>query len=182
MACRLLMYLPFLLYLHMDEAIWQLMVDSFPYEERRSRNDQEKVMQHPVYRLKDIRNANQELVGFISYWLLPGFVFVEHFAVSEPLRCQGMGAQLLTEHCLERYAGQPIILEVERPDTELAKRRIAFYERLGFIRNPYTYMQPSYHSDGDELPLLLMSYPTAIDYELFRKVRTHLYREVYQVE
>ena len=166
---------------YMDEAIWQLMVDSFPYEERRSRDAQKQVMDHPDYRLQVLRNAKQDLLGFISYWLFPHFLFVEHFAISSLFRNKGLGAQLFKEYCLERHAGRLIILEVEHPGTEMAKRRILFYERLGFKMNPFTYMQPSYHPDGDELPLLLMSYPTAMDYNSFKEVRAHLYKDVYGV-
>lgn len=166
----------------MDEAVWQLMVESFPYEERRSRDDQQKVMGHSDYRLKVLHNANHDLLGFISCWLFPHFLFVEHFAISALFRNKGLGAQLFTDYCLEPHAERLIVLEVERPDSELAKRRIGFYERLGFKMNPFTYMQPSYHAEGDGLPLLLMSYPSAIDYNAFREVRAHLYKKVYGVE
>ena len=165
----------------MDEAIWQLMVESFPYEERRSRDDQKRVLDHPDYHLKVLRDANRDLVGFISYWMFPRFLFVEHFAISSAFRNKGLGAQLFKEHCLRPYAGRLIILEVERPDYELAKRRIGFYERLGFKLNPFTYMQPSYHVESEELPLLLMSYPVVLDYSLFKEVRAHLYKNVYKV-
>ena len=165
----------------MEDAVWQLMVESFPYEERRSRDDQQKVMEHSDYRLNVLRNANQDLLGFISCWLFPSFLFVEHFAIASLFRNKGLGAQLFKEHCLEKYAGRRIVLEVECPDSELAQRRIGFYERLGFKMNTFTYMQPSYHTEGEELPLLLMSYPTALDYNSFKEVRARLHKDVYGV-
>ncbi|MBI9061982.1 MAG: GNAT family N-acetyltransferase [Marinilabiliaceae bacterium] len=165
----------------MEEAVWQLMIESFPYEERRSRDDQQKVMNHPDYRFQVLRNVSEEILGFISYWLFPRFLFVEHFAIASLFRNKGLGAQLFKEHCLAQYTGKQIVLEVERPDSELAQRRIGFYERLGFKMNPFTYMQPSYHTEGEEVPLLLMSYPTALDYKSFREVRARLYKDVYGV-
>ncbi|MBR7146301.1 MAG: GNAT family N-acetyltransferase, partial [Oscillospiraceae bacterium] len=52
------------------------------------------------------------------------------FAVREDCRGSGIGSELLDE--LIGTLPHPICLEVEPPETEIAKRRIAFYERNGF--------------------------------------------------
>lgn len=165
----------------MEETVWQLMVDSFTYEERRSRADQEAVMRHPDYRMQVFRESGQ-VIGLIGYWLLKAGVFIEHFAVAPSHRNKGLGARFLKEACLQPYGDKTIILEVERPETDLARRRIGFYERAGFGLNPYNYMQPSYHEDGHQVPLFLMSYPQSLNYENFKSFRKELYEKVYNLE
>lgn len=68
-----------------------------------------------------------------------GYVLISLMAVSKELRGEGIGSAFIGM-MKERYAGKKgIILEVERPDKagcgrELftMKKRISFYERLGF--------------------------------------------------
>ena len=85
------------------------------------------------------------------------FLFVEHFAVRKSCRNGGLGAVLLTQ--LTAQSRKPVILEVELPTGELEARRIAFYERNGFVMNPFEYMQPAMGEDRHAIPLRIMSYP-----------------------
>ena len=50
-----------------------------------------------------------------------------------------------------------ICLEVELPETEMAARRIGFYERNGFYYNDYFYMQPPIAEGRNAIPLRLMT-------------------------
>ena len=69
-------------------------------------------------------------VGFITYWDFDSFYYVEHFATNPALRNGGYGKRTLEYLC--NYLKHPIVLEVERPVEEMAKRRISFYQRQGF--------------------------------------------------
>ena len=60
-----------------------------------------------------------------------------------------------------RKAGR-IVLEIDPPETEIAVRRLRFYERLGFVRNDYHYVHPSFQRPYEPHQLVLMSYPKAM--------------------
>lgn len=106
--------------------------------------------------------------------------FVEHFAVDEHYRNGGIGAKLLQE--LLEILAVPTVLEVEPPEAELPQRRIKFYERNGFVLNPYDdYVQPALSDVGKELPLMIMTYPKGVSREQYEQIRDTLYREVYHV-
>ena len=51
-----------------------------------------------------------------------------------------------------------ILLEAEPPLTEIARRRIGFYERAGFEIIDADYIQPPYEETGRGVPLYLMAY------------------------
>ena len=78
--------------------------------------------------------------------------------------------------------GRPVILEAEPPElNETARRRVAFYERLGFNLNPHEYYQPPYKPVGRPVRLVIMSAPKALTDEEFFRARTVLYRDAYEV-
>jgi len=162
------------------EKIFRLLEQSFPKEERRDRKGQRALFSLPLYRIEaEIGEEYGSLLGFFALWQLPQFLFVEHFAVAEEMRGKGLGSQMLRE--LEEKTDLPICLEVEPPQTPLAKRRIAFYERAGFSLNPYPYTQPSLGKGRAPIPLFLMSYPAPLSEEEFFSVRDTLYETVYQI-
>lgn len=74
---------------------------------------------------------NETPVGFITYWDFNDFYYVEHFAIDPTLRNGGYGKKTLDYLCKE--LDRPIVLEVEMPVEEMAKRRINFYQRQGFV-------------------------------------------------
>ncbi len=76
---------------------------------------------------------------------------------------------------------KPVILEVELPTGELEARRIAFYERNGFVMNPFEYMQPA--MERTDMPsrfglCLIRSGFVADEFETMRDVLyCHVYRQ-----
>jgi GNAT superfamily N-acetyltransferase len=102
----------------------------------------------------EIYKKETALLGFIFYWMFRDFVYVEHFAIAESLRGQGYGRRFLSELC--RKTALPAVLEVEVPENELHKRRIRFYETLGFKLSDMPYLQPAYSPDKNPVPMLLM--------------------------
>ncbi len=124
-------------------------------------------------------------VGFISYWLWSDLLYIEHFAMAAEQRGKGYGSAALRTLCVE--ISRPMVLEVEPPVTEQARRRIAFYRRLGFVRCELPYSQPAYSETSRPVELSLMFYtaPVAVGSEdfpaYFSSVRQRLYEKVYGV-
>ncbi|CAH8770784.1 GNAT family N-acetyltransferase [Paenibacillus dendritiformis] len=74
--------------------------------------------------------VHNEIIAILTAWEFPLFRFVEHIAADPAIRGTGVGRKLMTSYIEESV--QPILLEVELSITELAQRRVSFYERLGF--------------------------------------------------
>lgn len=160
------------------ESVFQIMEQSFPEDERRPMEEQKAFLKDPRYTVY-VLHEGDTVSAFITAWKFETFVYVEHFAVRASLRGKGLGGKLLTE--LLQTVTLPICLEVELPDTDFAKRRIAFYQRNGFSLNEYPYLQPPISQGKKEIPLLLMTSGGKIDAATFSTIRTVLYREVYRV-
>lgn len=159
-----------------SNGLWEILERSFPMEERRSRQEVQGLLNGAEMKLLTAQETG-ELQGFLMLWELAQFVFIENFAVAQSMRGRGLGAHMLayiTEHW-----DKPQILEVELPETEICRRRIAFYERNGFFLNQYPYRMPCLHGNGPAVPLLLMSKPEALTGEQAEHVKADLYRVVY---
>lgn len=96
------------------------------------------------------------IVGFISWWQMDNFRYVEHFAIHPFNRSAGIGAKAITRFIGH---GSPVVLEVEPADTgTMASRRIDFYSRCGFKPHPrFPYIQPPYAPGLPAIPLMLMT-------------------------
>mgnify|MGYP003105011728 CR=1 FL=1 len=160
------------------DSVWEIMEESFPRDERRSREAQRKILDVSWYHLYGYR-AHGELMAFLAVWEFDTFLFVEHFAVRKSCRNGGLGAVLLTQ--LTTQSRKPVILEVELPTGELEARRIAFYERNGFYYNDYFYMQPPIAEGRNAIPLRLMTTGGPLDEEEFFRMQGLLYKNVYGV-
>lgn len=157
--------------------IWNIMEKSFPIDERRTQKGQEQILEHAYYELYGYRK-DKVLVAFFAVWKMEDLAFIEHFAVDKRYRNGGIGAALLQE--LLKILAIPTVLEVERPESELPQRRIHFYERNGFVLNPYDdYVQPALSDEGKELPLMIMTYPRGVSREQYEQIRDTLYEKVY---
>jgi len=116
-------------------------------------------MGNPLYHFEIIAD-NDEFIGFILWWDFENIRYIEHLAILPQLRNKGYGQCII-----KRFTSKPeppILLEVEHPDTEINKRRIDFYQRMGFVANKYEYKQPPYKKSGNYVPLILMTYPDVI--------------------
>ncbi|MEG1585392.1 MAG: GNAT family N-acetyltransferase [Bacteroidales bacterium] len=170
---------------HFDNELMQLVetiyIDSFPVEERRPFLKLYKLLtDNSFFRMYIIRK-NGDAIGFITTWNFDNCVYVEHFALQADKRGGGAGSFALSE--LSYMNSKPIILEVEHPTTEMAKRRIFFYERAGFKLWPHIpYIQPPYEPHGEPVELILM---TKGDLDLTQEagnIIPLIYREVYQAD
>ena len=118
-------------------------------------------------------------VGILTYWTFEDLVYIEHFAIAEELRNQGIGKATFL-YFLSQQTDQ-VVLEVETPHDEVADHRIEFYATMGFFQNPQPYVQPPYRKGGREVPMIIMS-KYELDDDEFCEIRDHLYREVYNVK
>lgn len=162
------------------DQIYDLMEQSFPKKEFRGYAEQKKLLSLPPYHMLIERNEQQEVIGFLAGWEFEHFRFIEHIAVSPTLRGGGVGKRLVRRFLAQ--SNLPVILEVEKPEDEQQRRRIGFYERLGFALEDYEYVQPSLRPGEPAVPLRIMSYPMRIAPLEFNKMKHTLYKEVYATD
>ena len=150
-------------------GIWELYERSFPWCERRSLVAQRRAMASAegFHCCKILRSG--DVVGLMFYWQLPQFIFVEHLAVVESCRGQGVGRSALA---LLGRKGLPIILEIELPTDEATDRRLQFYLSCGFVELSVEHVQLPFHEDSSPVPMRLLSWPapmSAVDVALLEQ-------------
>lgn len=133
--------------------IAELLVESFPSEERRP-----LWMYPPLLARGDTRFYRVvhggHTVGLLNLWDWGSLCYGEHMALRPELRGRGMGEAILRG--MITSAERPFVLEVEPPGSDIQRRRIGLYERLGLRVAKRDYMQPSYRAGGQEVPLWIM--------------------------
>ncbi|HLC64567.1 MAG TPA: GNAT family N-acetyltransferase [Candidatus Nanoarchaeia archaeon] len=158
---------------------WKIYESSFPSDEKRTLELQKELIKNKQYNFF-IVIKDRVLVAIITDWNFEYFLFVDHFAIKEEFRGKGIGTGLLREYLSKNK--QKIVLEVERPETEIATKRIKFYEKIGFKLNTFDYIQPPYGKDKNPVPMLLMTYPEKINKSEFSSIREKLHITVYGLE
>ena len=164
-----------------DEKFVQLfsIIDhSFPREEHGSFAMHRAEMRRPEFRCLSYEPDGLP-AGFMNYYLFAGenIAFLEHFAVSQELRGNGAGSRIM-QYFKEITAPKNIVLEVEPPEGEIQRRRIAFYQRMGFLLNDGEYFQPDFYGKTDGIPLKLMS-TKPLDKQDFQRVTKLIHKRVY---
>ena len=131
---------------------------SFPAHELRLWPDQQAVMNDPLYHF-DLCLLDGALAGLILYWDFGAYIYVEHFCVRPELRGRRYGAKALEE--LGRD-GKTVVLEIDPPVDDIARRRQGFYQRCGFAVNPYPHVHPPYRPEYPGHELVVLSSPRAL--------------------
>lgn len=163
------------------DKVFDIMKESFPKNEYRPYEQQKALLNNNNYTIYAKYAENGNIIAFIAVWHLRGYAFVEHFAVNSHYRNGGIGSKVITE--LKTVVEQPICLEVEKPDTLMAKRRIAFYEKQGFFYHDFYYEQPALALGQQPLVLAIMTTPNPVEIGEFQKITQLLRSTVYkQVE
>jgi len=134
---------------------WSLYESSFPEVEKRGLSAQEGLFGNGSYRLDAFYDGDR-FIGFLSYWEFEGYVYLEHFAISELLRGKGNGKRVLGS--LIRQTDKVIILEIDPIVDEVSQNRLHFYESLGFIKNDFDYRVQSYQNKAELYELVIMTY------------------------
>ncbi len=146
--------------------IHRLMEVSFPTSERRSRRDFEALWASESRFLLYLLFFDEEIVGFLTLWQLEGFCFGEHFAILPEMRNRGIGRETFRLLVREIPSGMPLIFEVEPPQDEWSRRRLAFYQSLGMSILTEQYEQPSYGEGRPAIPLYLMGNESALQEQI----------------
>ncbi len=153
---------------------------SFPKEERRDFSLVRKLLEEDrrfeMYAL--LRDGIY--VGFITGWQFESFVYVEHFAIDESVRNGGIGAKAMTSFLALHK--DPVVLEVEMPIEKMSKRRIGFYERLGFVLDYHVYFQPLCRKGDVFLEMRLMAHGKLDLERSFERIKTIIHQNVYGME
>ena len=135
------------------EKALQLYNISFPDHEQREALSQSQILEQDAYHF-DIVCDNGEFIGDILYWDLGSAFYIEHFCVLPTMRNKHYGQKILNA-----YQSSPLILEIDPPVNEISVRRKKFYERCGFVANPYIHIHPPYHHGNTGHELVVMSSP-----------------------
>lgn len=163
------------------DDVKQLYLNSFPIEERRPWDDIEYMINvpHEKYFMWVVIEDCQ-FAGFIAWWELERFRYVEHFAVAKSMRRNGIGSRAIRRFCCADST--PVVLEVELPNRgEIACRRIEFYERNGFVSQcEFNYVQPAYEKGLPEVSLMLMVENNEGNKINLEKIASQIHRYVYK--
>ena len=158
------------------DAIYQLMENSFPKNEIRTYEEMKKQITDDRFRFIT-KYKNDTLIALLGLWGLENCQFVEYLAISENEQGSGLGSSMMTE--LLQRTSKVILLEVEPPVDTQSRKRVVFYERLGFHLNTRYYSIPPLREGETDLELKLMSYPKMLtDYE-FEDYKNELFQELY---
>ncbi len=160
------------------DEVFSIMEESFPKDEYRSREKQMALLSVPEYHLC-CKRVSGKIAGFLAFWDLGEVLFIEHFAVKKELRGKGLGKEMLSELFSEKKVG--FCLEVELPENEIARRRIAFYERMGLHFHDFPYLQPSMDEGREPVPLRIMTNTPQLSADDFENLRNLLYKKIYKV-
>lgn len=150
------------------ENVWNIYEESFPQYERRRIETQKKRHDNSYYKPMVILDGkeNDKVIGIFFYWDFEDFIFLEHFAINSEFRGEGLGSKMMKEFCKNN---KMIILEIDPLETDIARRRKIFYEKLGFVYNEIYYTHPGYEKDYPEHELKLMTLGSELTEETFEK-------------
>lgn len=166
---------------HLAEAA-KLYESAFPEYERRPTKDWlNMAKEHNTFEAWAVTDNGHAFYGFITAWPFATFVYVEHFAISSSLRGTGIGGQAI-DLFIKKSAPKPVVLEVEPPSTDMARRRIGFYHRHGLSLIPLTYSQPGYRPNAQWVPLSIMATHATWTVQHFDEVKQTIHQTVYGVK
>lgn len=141
---------------------------SFPPHEQRRAGSQAAIMAEDAYYFYLLREGGED-VGALLCWQSGEFIYVEHFFIYSDCRGKGYGGRALTAL---GELGKVVILEIDPPVDEVARRREGFYLRCGFYPNPYPHVHPPYHRGKEGHTLVILSSPRPIgqgEYDRFNQ-------------
>ncbi len=147
---------------------------SFPLHEQREALSQEAILGNQEYRFSLIYEQNL-FIGLALYWEFGNYIYVEHLAILPEMRNKQYGKLALT---LLAEENKVLILEIDPPIDDISIRRKGFYERNGFIANPYPHLHPPYHKKDRGHELVVMTSPRQISEDEYLIFRTYLNTQV----
>lgn len=158
----------------MYETAMKLYGISFPAHEQREAASQERILHDGDYIFNLIYDEGT-FVGLALCWESVSFIYVEHFCILPEMRNKKYGQRAL-EYLGQR--GKTVILEIDPPVDPISIRRKGFYERCGFVDNPYAHTHPPYHKGNKGHDLVVMSLPAGILREEYEEFKNYLEKRV----
>lgn len=158
---------------HQIKDIYYSYSTTFPEDERRDWDQFVKLFTNPHVKIISVLHESKA-IGYLIFWELSNYIFVEHFEVFEEFRSQKLGSHI-TGYLFKNYPR--IILEIEPAHLgEDAQRRYSFYQKNGFSLIEEMYVQPSYGEGKQPLDLWLLANYSPED---LKKVKEEIYDIVY---
>ena len=117
-----------LLKLEEFDRFYQILSNNFPTKEIKEYNYMKDTFHAGLYQVLTLKD-NDQIVGIMSFYQHDDFRFIDYFAIDGSLKGKGMGSKMLQYFI--NLDDKMVILEVEHPEDEQSKRRIAFYQRNG---------------------------------------------------
>lgn len=134
--------------------LMQLYTEAFPLEERRDEEQLKKMLIDEPRMSFNAVQCDGKLAGLFVYWDFGTFYYLEHLAIYAEMRNAKIGQQTL-DWMKENLDGLRI-LEAEPAETDIATRRVCYYERNGYTVYEKEYLQPAYRAGGDGCRLWVM--------------------------
>ena len=158
----------------MYDTALDLYRSSFPLHEQRQAPSQMTILDDEEYGFYLIYDEAL-FIGLALCWESAEFIYVEHFCILPELRNRGYGQQALA---LLGQRGKTVILEIDPPVDAISLRRKGFYQRCGFVENPYPHVHPPYHKGNHGHDLVVFSSPSAITQETYDSFKHYLAHRV----
>jgi GNAT superfamily N-acetyltransferase len=147
---------------------------AFPWHEQREAAAKQQALMHSNYALEAWFDGDT-FVGLSGCWTFGDDSYIEHLAIDDPLRAQGYGQRLLGQ-LLQRNART--LLEIDPLTTEIAHKRLRFYQSMGFVANDFAHAHPSYHEGIADHELIVLSYPNVLDEKEYQRFSENLRKVV----
>lgn len=169
-----------LLKLEEFDRFYQILSNNFPTKEIKEYNYMKDTFYAGLYQVLTLKD-NDQIVGIMSFYQHDDFRFIDYFAIDGSLKGKGMGSKMLQYFI--NLDDKMVILEVEHPEDEQSKRRIAFYQRNGlYLNNQFEYFVPPVRNLKHRLYFHLMSSKRKINNIEFEKYYPQILKMVYGIE
>lgn len=169
-----------LLKLEEFDRFYQILSNNFPTKEIKEYNYMKDTFHAGLYQVLTLKD-NDQIVGIMSFYQHDDFRFIDYFAIDGSLKGKGMGSEMLQYFI--NLDDKMVILEVEHPEDEQSKRRIAFYQRNGLCLNDqFEYFVPPVRNLKHRLYFHLMSSKRKINNIEFEKYYPQILKMVYGIE
>ncbi|WP_300627308.1 GNAT family N-acetyltransferase [uncultured Thomasclavelia sp.] len=169
-----------LLKLEEFDRFYQILSNNFPTKEIKEYNYMKDTFHAGLYQVLTLKD-NDQIVGIMSFYQHDDFRFIDYFAIDGSLKGKGMGSEMLQYFI--NLDDKMVILEVEHPEDEQSKRRIAFYQRNGlYLNNQFEYFVPPVRNLKHRLYFHLMSSKRKLNNIEFEKYYPQILKMVYGIE
>ena len=169
-----------LLKLEEFDRFYQILSNNFPTKEIKEYNYMKDTFYAGLYQVLTLKD-NDQIVGIMSFYQHDDFRFIDYFAIDGSLKGKGMGSKMLQYFI--NLDDKMVILEVEHPEDEQSKRRIAFYQRNGlYLNDRFEYFVPPVRNLKHRLYFHLMSSKRKINNIEFEKYYPQILEMVYGIE